>query len=61
MKNWFQNVPLKCNLLRSSEGWFRRFATVAVAVEPGAAVCMLAGTSRRGAEYTCNAELTSSA
>lgn len=31
---------------KRSERWFRRFATLAVAVEPGAAVCLLAGTSR---------------
>ncbi len=31
---------------RRSEHWFRRFATLAVALEPGAAVCLLAGTSR---------------
>ena len=31
---------------KRSERWLRRFATLAVAVEPGAAVCLLAGTSR---------------
>jgi membrane protein DedA with SNARE-associated domain len=29
-----------------TEAWFRRFALVAVAVEPGAAVCFLAGATR---------------
>lgn len=39
-------MPGTHGAIKRSEKWFRRFASVAVAVEPGAAVCLLAGTSR---------------
>lgn len=39
-------MPGTHRAIKRSEMWFRRFASVAVAVEPGAAVCLLAGTSR---------------
>ena len=32
--------------IKRSETWFRRFATVAVALEPGAGVCLLSGMAR---------------
>mmetsp|Transcript_12322 Transcript_12322/g.29767 ORF Transcript_12322/g.29767 Transcript_12322/m.29767 type:complete len:182 (-) Transcript_12322:8-553(-) len=39
-------VPGLHNAIHHSEAWFRRMSTVAVAVAPGAAVCLLAGSSR---------------
>lgn len=45
--DWLEDVmPGLHTAIKKSEGWFRRASTLAVAVEPGAAVCLLAGSAR---------------